>query len=132
MSGFSNYEGDQSALYSGGHHGDSKSAESKAKVKKILSVTYLLSVITIVEVAIGLYCYYKPGFPKGIANFFFILLTLFKAGYIVKVFMHLGDELKNMILTILIPLTLFVWFIIAFLYEGNFWKVITETLDKNF
>ncbi len=130
MSGFSHYEADQSALYSGEHQEDKNSAESKAKVKKILIVTLILSVVTIVEVAIGLYCYYKPGFPRGIANFFFIALTLFKAGYIVKVFMHLGDELKNMILTILIPLTLFIWFIIAFLFEGDYWKDITDFMNK--
>jgi hypothetical protein len=35
--------------------------------------------------------------------------------------MHLGDETKNMIITVLIPLTLFVWFIIAFLADGGFW-----------
>jgi cytochrome c oxidase subunit IV len=126
---FNDYEADQSALYSGGHSEDINSSESKAKVKKILLVTAILSVVTIVEVAIGLYCYYKPGFPRGIANFFFIVLTLFKAGYIVKVFMHLGDELKNMILTILIPLTLFIWFIIAFLFEGDYWKDITDYLN---
>lgn len=54
-------------------------------------------------------------------QYFFIALTMFKAGYIVKVFMHLGDEIKNMILTIMIPLSLFIWFIVAFLYDGNFW-----------
>jgi cytochrome c oxidase subunit IV len=127
MSGFSNYEADQSALYSGGHHQDRNSADSKALVKKIWSVTALLSVVTIIEVAIGLWCYKSTTFPKGVANVFFILLTLFKAGYIVSVFMHLGDELKGMIMTILIPLTLFVWFIIAFLADGKFWLWMNTT-----
>jgi hypothetical protein len=40
--------------------------------------------------------------------------------------MHLGDELKGMIMTILIPLTLFIWFIIAFLYDGGFWLQINQ------
>jgi cytochrome c oxidase subunit IV len=127
MSGFSNYEADQSALYSGGHHQDRNSPESKDLVKKIWKVTALLSVVTIIEVAIGLWCYKSTAFPKGLANVFFILLTLFKAGYIVSVFMHLGDELKGMIMTILIPLTLFIWFIIAFLADGKFWLWMNTT-----
>jgi cytochrome c oxidase subunit IV len=126
MSGFSNYEEDQSALYSGGHHQDRNSDESKALVKKIWKVTALLSVVTLIEVGIGLWCYSSTAFPKGIANVFFILLTLFKAGYIVSIFMHLGDELKGMIMTILIPLTLFIWFIIAFLYDGGWWLQINQ------
>ena len=126
MSGFSNYEADQSALYSGGHHQDRNSPESKSLVSKIWKVTALLSVVTIIEVGLGLWCYKSTAFPKGIANVFFVLLTLFKAGYIVSVFMHLGDELKGMIITILIPLTLFIWFIIAFLYDGGFWLQINQ------
>ena len=58
--------------------------------------------------------------------FFFTCVLLANAAFgqtrkYVKVFMHLGDEFKNMILTILIPLVLFVWFIIAFLMDGSFW-----------
>lgn len=117
---FSHYEADQSALYSGEHHQDANSAESKSKVKTIWKVTAILTVVTIVEVILGLYGS-SVGMPKWLINSFFILLTIFKAGYIVKVFMHLGDEFKNMILTILIPLTLFIWFIIAFLMDGSFW-----------
>lgn len=117
---FSHYEADQSALYSGEHHQDANSAESKSKVKTIWKVTAILTVVTIVEVILGLYGN-SVGMPKWLINSFFILLTIFKAGYIVKVFMHLGDEFKNMILTILIPLTLFIWFIIAFLMDGSFW-----------
>ncbi|MEJ0102442.1 MAG: hypothetical protein WDO19_07790 [Bacteroidota bacterium] len=31
------------------------------------------------------------------------ILTLAKAYYIVSVFMHLGDEIRNMIMTIVVP-----------------------------
>lgn len=115
------YEGDQSKLYSGlmsHHHGESvKSEGSKKQVSKIVKVTLILTAITLVEVAMGL----LSPLPKGINNFFFLLLTLLKAGYIVRVFMHLGDEMKNFFITIMIPLTLFIWFIIAFLMDGHFW-----------
>ena len=117
---FNDYEADQSRLYNLHHSVDKNSEDSKAKVKKIWKITLWLSIITIIEVAIGLYCFYNH-IPKTIPNIGFIIMTLLKAGLIVSVFMHLGDEIKNMIMTILIPLTLFIWFIIAFLYDGNFW-----------
>lgn len=117
---FNDYEADQSRLYNIHHTLDKNSQESKSKVKKIWMVTAILSIITIVEVGLGLYSHYK-GMPKVFINTVFVVLTLLKAAYIVKVFMHLGDEVKNMISTVLIPLTLFIWFIIAFLYDGNFW-----------
>jgi hypothetical protein len=41
--------------------------------------------------------------------------------------MHLGDEIRNMVMTIVVPLLLFVWFIIAFLYEGTSWKNLRNT-----
>ena len=115
------YEGDQSKLYSGlmsHHHGqDLKSEQSRKQVKRILKVTMILTIITIVEVVLGL----VSPLPRAVNNTFFLLLTLFKAAYIVRVFMHLGDEFKNFLITVLIPLTLFIWFIIAFLADGNFW-----------
>ncbi|HPI54570.1 MAG TPA: cytochrome C oxidase subunit IV family protein [Chitinophagaceae bacterium] len=124
MSEFSHYEADQSALYSGEHHMDAQSAESKAKVRNIWKITAYLTIITIVEVIIGLYV--SGHMSKFYVNSGFILLTILKAALIVKVFMHLGDEFKNMILTILIPLTLFIWFIIAFLADGAFWLKINH------
>jgi hypothetical protein len=36
--------------------------------------------------------------------------------------MHLGEEVRNLIMTIIVPLLLFVWFIIAFLWDGDSWK----------
>ncbi len=123
------YEGDQSALYSGSLHADIKSEESKAKVKKIWQVTGILTIVTIVEVCFGLLGL-SWGMPRWSINTLFLILTLFKAAYIVSIFMHLGHEIKNMILTILIPLTLFIWFIIAFLADGHFWLWISTTLGK--
>jgi hypothetical protein len=120
MSHFSDYEADQSRLYNIHHVQDKNSQESKAKVKKIWMVTLILTIVTIIEVGLGLYSHFNH-VPRTMINILFIILTLLKASYIVKVFMHLGDEFKNMILTILIPLTLFIWFILAFLWDGSFW-----------
>jgi cytochrome c oxidase subunit IV len=56
-----------------------------------------------------------------------VILSLAKAFYIVSVFMHLGDEIRNLIMTIVVPLMLFIWFISAFLYEGNSWLTLRNT-----
>ena len=123
------YEGDQSKLYSGvmNHHfnHDVKSPESKKQIGRIWKVFWILLIVTVVEVVIGMF--FSHAMPKGLVAFFFLILTLFKAGYIVAIFMHLGDEFKNFILTILIPLTLFIWFIIAFLMDGYFWLEMNST-----
>jgi cytochrome c oxidase subunit IV len=114
------------------HHSDE---EFKRRVKK---TTILLSVITIIELAIGLTIY---NLNKGDANRDFLILaikgivcilTIAKAYYIVSVFMHLGDEIRNMIMTIVVPLMLFIWFIIAFIYEGNSYKNLRNKYDPYF
>jgi cytochrome c oxidase subunit 4 len=55
-----------------------------------------------------------------------------KAFYIVAYFMHLKHEIKNLIMTIVVPLALFVWFIIAFLYDGNSFRNLRNTYDPHF
>jgi cytochrome c oxidase subunit 4 len=64
-------------------------------------------------------------FIKGVI----VILTLAKAFYIVGVFMHLGDEIRNMIMTIVVPLLLFVWFIAAFLWDGSAYRTRRNTYD---
>lgn len=123
------YEGDQSKLYSGvlNHHfhHDVQSQESKKQIGRIWKVFWILLVVTVIEVIIGMF--FSHHMPKGLVAFFFLALTLFKASYIVAVFMHLGDELRNFLIMILIPLTLFIWFIIAFLTDGHFWLHMNTT-----
>lgn len=121
------YEGDQSKLYSGlmAHHDDIKSEESKKQIKRIIVILILLSIVTIVEVGMGLMFSYT--IPRSILNTVFLVLTLVKAFYIVKVFMHLGDEVKSFIWFVLVPLVLFFWFIIAFLADGDFWLMMNTT-----
>lgn len=115
------------------HHTDD--AEFRKRVKK---TTILLSVITIIELLIGLAIYniHKGENPSAMLVLFFkgmvCILTLAKAYYIVSVFMHLGDEIRNMIMTIVVPLLLFVWFIIAFIADGNSYKNLRNRYDKHF
>jgi cytochrome c oxidase subunit 4 len=110
-------------------------AEFKKRVRK---TTILLSVITVIELAIGLgiYTIHKGPDPSALLVLAFkgvvCILTIAKAYYIVSVFMHLGDEIRNMIMTIVVPLLLFVWFIAAFIIDGNSYKNLRNTYDKHF
>lgn len=108
--------------------------EHHGSTRRIWVVMGILSVITIIELILGLglakHWYGDPHvnyhlvlFVKGVI----CILTLVKAYYIVSVFMHLGDEIKNFITTIIIPLLLFIWFIISFLWEGESWKNMKNT-----
>lgn len=113
------------------HHTDD--TEFKRRVRK---TTILLSVITIIELIIGLtiYTMHKGEHPNAFLVLAFkgvvCILTLAKAFYIVSVFMHLGDEIRNMIMTIVVPLLLFVWFIGAFLWDGNSYRTMRNKYDK--
>ncbi|MBK8087923.1 MAG: cytochrome C oxidase subunit IV family protein [Chitinophagaceae bacterium] len=92
--------------------------------KRIWKTTIILSIITMIELGIG-YLLYLTEFSHGLDLAFkgvVIILSLLKAFYIVSIFMHLGDEIRNLIMTIVAPLMIFIWFIIAFLYEGASWK----------
>ena len=101
--------------------------------KRIWKVFWLLSAITLVELGIGLsiYTIHKGPNPNAMLVLFFkgmvCILTLAKAYYIVSVFMHLGDEIRNMIMTVVVPLMLFIWFLAAFLWDGNSWKILRNT-----
>lgn len=99
-------------------------------MKTVKKVTIILSVVTIIELCLGLLIYkIGNGSPvtvlliKGIV----VILSLAKAFYITSYFMHLGDEIRNFIMTIIVPLLLFVWFIAAFLMDGHSWKVLKNT-----
>ncbi len=87
--------------------------EGKKIRKKIWKVTILLSIITIVEVGIGLMLNRMEN-PDiwGVIKVIYIVLTLAKAAYIVAVFMHLGDERKALRYTIIIPYGLFIVYLI--------------------
>ncbi len=103
-------------------------------VKEIIKVTIILSVLTAVELALG---FWMMGMPL-ISNLriavkgAIVILMMAKAFYIVAYFMHLKHEIKNLIMTIVVPLSLFVWFIVAFLYDGNSFRHLRNTYDPHF
>jgi len=116
-------------------HHEHSDADFKKRVRK---TTILLSIITLIELGIGLtiYTIHKGENPSHLLVLMFkglvCILTLAKAYYIVSIFMHLGDEIRNMIMTIVVPLMLFIWFIIAFIYDGNSYKNLRNDYDRYF
>lgn len=101
------------------------SHEHVSNTKRIWNVFFLLSAVTIVEVILGIL---KPEalhlhsfFKMNLLNWIFIILTVYKAYYIVWAFMHLEGEkssLKNAIVAPLVFLILYLMFIL--LIEGDY------------
>jgi cytochrome c oxidase subunit IV len=104
--------------------------------KAIWRTFRILLYITVFELilAIGYYSitFSNPQLVKHLLNGVFIVLTLAKAFFIIAEFMHLRHEIRNLILTISIPALLFVWFITAFLWDGNSYKNLRNTYDKHY
>lgn len=96
--------------------------ESKSVAFKLI---ILLAVITVIEVLIALVGkgyiggMHAPVWAMAIAM---IALSLYKAYKIVYEFMHLGHEVPGMLKSVLLPVLLLVWAIIAFFWEGNDWN----------
>ncbi len=105
----------------------------KAQVKRIWKAFWILLVLTIAELGLGLSIYRidlgaNPNetlvlILKGVI----CILTLAKAFYIISIFMHLGDEIRTMIMTIALPALLFIWFIIAFIADGASFRHLRNT-----
>ena len=97
------------------HH----SAEEGKKIRqKIWKVTAILTLITIIEVAMGAFIKQNSGIWPFV-KWAFVIMTVYKAAYIVMVFMHLGDEKKSLRYIILLPYIVFILYIIfILLYEA--------------
>ena len=94
-------------------------ATGKQIRKKLYAVTVLLTVITIIEVFMGVAFKRNGTFTWEAIKLTFLILTLVKAAYIVLIFMHLGDERKNLKYVVLLPYALFIMYLIFIgLYEG--------------
>jgi len=105
--------------------------ENKNEVR---NVTIVLTVLTLIELGLG-FAMMKmtPGsFGVMASKITIIVLMLAKAYYIVGYFMHLKHEVRNLIMTIIVPLALFIWFIAAFLYDGNSFRNLRNNNDRHF
>jgi cytochrome c oxidase subunit IV len=93
--------------------------EGKKIRKKLYTVTAILTVLTVFEIFMGVFFKRNGTFTWETIKLLFIVLTLVKAAYIVLIFMHLGDERKNLKYVVLLPYALFILYLIFIgLYEG--------------
>lgn len=87
---------------------------NKDKVRKLWRIAAILGIVTSAEFFLAF------TMPRGALLYtVFVSLTLVKAFYIVTEFMHLKYEVKTMIWSILLPLILMVWLIVALLTESG-------------
>jgi cytochrome c oxidase subunit 4 len=87
---------------------------NEEKVKKIWKTAGILLALTVVEFIMA----FTMG--RGILLYsLFIALTIWKAKYIMMDFMHLGDEVKPLFYSIIVPLIFLVWLVIALVKEGS-------------
>lgn len=120
-------------------------------IKAVKKGLVLLAVITLIEVLVSLFgkghLGIDPGFSFNvnlglyegpfaplliIVGLLLIGLSLYKAYYIVYQFMHMADEVKGLRMSVVLPMLLFVWAVIAFFQEGKSWKDRRDLiLEKN-
>ncbi len=108
--------------------------ESKKAVYKGL---VLLAVVTLVEVFFSLLG--KGHVISGledvtwlayVVGLILIVLSLYKAYFIIYDFMHMRYEVKGLALSVLLPTALLIWAIIAFFQEGTSWRQRRELIEE--
>ena len=101
------------------------SHEHVSNTKRIWFVFGLLSVVTTVEVILGII---KPDFlfltnflGMNLLNWIFYILTVFKAYYIVWAFMHMEDEKSSLKWSVVLPVIfLILYLLFILLTEGHY------------
>jgi cytochrome c oxidase subunit IV len=95
----------------------------------------LLGCITIIEVLIALAAKgHIPGVPAfgksaiggPIYGLIMVAASIYKAYFIVFKFMHMGFEVRGLMFSVLLPMLLLVWAVIAFFHEGSRWGASRE------
>ena len=102
-----------------------------AAKKAVFKGMWLLAAVTLVEVFFSLAGKgYIPGltfledakWAVYVVGAVLVILSLYKAYFIVYEFMHMGGEVKGLRMSVLLPMLLLVWAVIAFFQEGGAWK----------
>ena len=86
---------------------------------------FILVAITAVEFV---FVYYMDA--GTLRNSIFIVHTILKAFFIVGEFMHLKHETKGLIWTILVPVSLLVWLLVALITEGSYVGEVLQNMFK--
>ena len=97
----------------------------------------LLAVVTLIEVFFSLL---GKGHVIGglediswlgyLVGLILIVLSIYKAYYIIYEFMHMRYEVKGLALSVLLPTVLLVWALIAFFQEGTAWKQRRQQIEN--
>ncbi|MBU78959.1 MAG: hypothetical protein CMD29_02400 [Flavobacteriales bacterium] len=105
----------------------------KSNEQKIWGVLIFLSIVTIIEVGLGILkpqILMTPFLKTKILNWIFIILTLVKAYYIAWDFMHIRDERSGFKNAIVLPLIILIpYLVFIILLEGDY---IFEVMQKGF
>jgi cytochrome c oxidase subunit 4 len=108
--------------------------EYTAAKKIALKTIIILAIVTVLEVLIALtgkgYIIEWYHAPKVLMNTLMIAMSVYKAYLIVFEFMHMKYEAKGLMLSVILPVALLIWAVIAFLYEGNAWKNNRSTVQE--
>ena len=94
--------------------------DGKAIRKKIWKVTALLSILTTLEIIMGIYLSSRSSDLWVVVKWSFIVMTLVKAFYIVMEFMHLGHENKSLRRYIVVPYLIFIAYMIYLIVMEGF------------
>ena len=102
-------------------HASAEHGEHEGMTKKrILNVFYILLGITAIEFFVALII--APHYPGAQwINPIYIVLTLFKAFYIVAYFMHLKFERIGLALAIIVPILFIIGLILVLTNESHYW-----------
>lgn len=109
--------------------------------KTALRLIIFLAIITIVEVFISLLGkgHISEGirFSDTIIRGLMIIFSLVKAFYIVGEFMHLKYEVGGFGKTVILPMSLLIWGVIAFTADGDSWlanknEMSTESMEYDY
>ncbi len=101
-------------------HAEHGEHESMTK-GRIWKVFFILLGITCVEFFIALFLAPHYGIPSHWINPIYIVLTLFKAFYIVAFFMHLKFEKIGLAVAIIVPILFIIGLILVLTNESHYW-----------
>ncbi|HKJ06142.1 MAG TPA: cytochrome C oxidase subunit IV family protein [Flavobacteriaceae bacterium] len=111
------------------------SHQHKSHTALIWKVFAILSVVTIVEVALGIikpdFLYLTKILGTSPLNIIFIVLTLVKAYYITWFFMHMADEKKSLRRAVVWTAVFLIMYLVTlFLIEGSYINNVLGPLTK--
>lgn len=106
-------------------------------IRKVYYGLGLLGAVTLIEVIVSLLG--KGHLIKGaedwtwllvLTGIIIIVLSLYKAYFIIYEFMHMKYEVKGLAMSVLLPTLLLVWAVIAFFQEGDAWRNRREQIKQ--